>query len=512
MANIRDFIEKIGIARYGNDVRSSIMNALIAVNDESEKSVLLVNQSVEKANEASNVALEASNTANDLTSRAEIVIVEAEQSASDAEQSSIQAGEKAELAERNAKISQSYAVGGTGTRENEDIDNAMYYYMQAKHISQGNNGLVPMGTITFEELPISDITQNAMYNISNAFTSDERFLDGCGLNYGAGSNVYYTVNGKWDVLAASSVNGVKGNKESEYRQGNVNITPENIGALPEDGNAVSATKATQDSNGNNIVETYRTKTGDTADNVVSFASGDSENPTGWEDINVVESGETHGSLFRKISLAIKNLRYLYNMIGTDDIAAIGDGTIKGAITGLNNNLNGFDISDTKLPSGTSLGEFCTMLANKFYPKRINILNQNIGFGSGFSLGLNVPFNEGYTNSGSLTYSNNVLSAPIINATGGHGNFLNVPIDLSYYSKLHIVGYVDSTEYKEEIDVSQLSGEHIISIASVRDYGWGFDVNVCSSQGTYLMTNSVGRAYCRNTSVASTVYIKELYLE
>lgn len=341
MANIRDFIEKIGIARYGNDVRSSIMNALMAVNDESEKSVLLVNQSVEKANEASNVALEASNTANDLTSRAEIVIVEAEQSASDAEQSSIQAGEKAELAERNAKISQSYAVGGTGTRENEDIDNAMYYYMQAKHISQGNNGLVPMGTITFEELPISDITQNAMYNISNAFTSDERFLDGGGLNYGAGSNVYYTVNGKWDVLAASSVNGVKGNKESEYRQGNVNITPENIGALPEDGNAVSATKATQDSNGNNIVETYRTKTGDTADNVVSFASGDSVNPTGWEDINVVESGETHGSLFRKISLAIKNLRYLYNMIGTADIAAIGDGTIKGAITGLNNNLVGF---------------------------------------------------------------------------------------------------------------------------------------------------------------------------
>lgn len=339
MANIRDFIEKIGIARYGNDVRSSIMNALMAVNDESEKSVLLVNQSVEKANEASNVALEASNTANDLTSRAEIVIVEAEQSASDAEQSSIQAGEKAELAERNAKISQSYAVGGTGTRENEDIDNAMYYYMQAKHISQGNNGLVPMGTITFEELPISDITQNAMYNISNAFTSDERFLDGGGLNYGAGSNVYYTVNGKWDVLAASSVNGVKGNKESEYRQGNVNITPENIGALPEDGNAVSATKATQDSNGNNIVETYRTKTGDTADNVVSFASGDSVNPTGWEDINVVESGETHGSLFRKISLAIKNLRYLYNMIGTADIAAIGDGTIKGAITGLNNNIS-----------------------------------------------------------------------------------------------------------------------------------------------------------------------------
>ena len=121
MANIRDFIEKIGIARYGNDVRSSIMNALMAVNDESEKSVLLVDQSAEKAIEASNIALEASNKANELTSRAETVILSAEQSALEAENRSIQAGEKAELSEENAKISKSYAVGGTGTRENEDV-------------------------------------------------------------------------------------------------------------------------------------------------------------------------------------------------------------------------------------------------------------------------------------------------------------------------------------------------------------------------------------------------------
>lgn len=55
------------------------------------------------------------------------------------------------------------------------------------------------------------------------------------------------------------VTGVKGNAESTYRKGNVNITPENIGALATDGNAVSATKASQDENGDVIVDTYAKK-------------------------------------------------------------------------------------------------------------------------------------------------------------------------------------------------------------------------------------------------------------
>lgn len=129
----------------------------------------------------------------------------------------------------NATKSESYAHGGTGTRENEDVDNAKYYYEQAKHISQGGNGLVPLGTIAFENLPTEDILANGMYNISNDFVSDERFVDGGGVAYGKGSNVYYTATGYWDVLAASSVTGVRGSAEAAFRQGNVTITPDNLG-------------------------------------------------------------------------------------------------------------------------------------------------------------------------------------------------------------------------------------------------------------------------------------------
>ena len=133
------------------------------------------------------------------------------------------------VVEQYSTMSKSYAVGGTGSREEEDTDNAKYYYDQAKRIAQGVNGIVPMGTITFEELPTGDVVNNAMYNISNAFTSDERFNDGGGVYYGAGNNVVWTASGKWDVTAASGVTGIKGENEIDYRQGNVNITRDNIG-------------------------------------------------------------------------------------------------------------------------------------------------------------------------------------------------------------------------------------------------------------------------------------------
>ncbi len=68
------------------------------------------------------------------------------------------------------------------------------------------------------------------------------------------------------------VSGVKGAKETLYRNGNVNLTPQDIGALPEDGNAVSATKAIQDGSGRSIVGTYLQKSGGTMSGALNFAN------------------------------------------------------------------------------------------------------------------------------------------------------------------------------------------------------------------------------------------------
>lgn len=225
---------------------------------------------------------------------------------------------KAQASEINASTyatkSQSYAVGGTGTRENEDIDNAKYYYQQSKEISEGlKGGLLPHGTVLFSELPnIANVGDGWMYNVSDEFTTTSDFKEGSGLTIPAGSNVYKTVDGYWDVLAGSPVTGVKGEKETTFRRGNVNITAEGVGAV-----AIG---------------------GDTTENIASFTSTDATEPTEYTDVELLASGEKHSSLFAKISTMFKNIRYLYKMLGTTDISSIGDGTVTGGISSLNSNL------------------------------------------------------------------------------------------------------------------------------------------------------------------------------
>lgn len=133
-------------------------------------------------------------------------------------------------AENSAISARSYAVGDTQSRPGEIVDNAKYYKEEAQRILAAAVGgsLLPMGTVAFEMLPaVPEV--GWMYNISNDFISDERFNDGGGIFYRAGANVYWTSEGKWDVLTGVQVTGVKGDAEQTFRVGNVNLTKENIG-------------------------------------------------------------------------------------------------------------------------------------------------------------------------------------------------------------------------------------------------------------------------------------------
>lgn len=223
---------------------------------------------------------------------------------------------KAESAADSATKAQSYAVGGTGSREGEDSDNAKYYYQQAKDISEGlNGGLQPHGTVAFADLPaLADVNAGWMYNISDEFTTTDDFKEGAGNVIPAGANIYKTSDEKWDVLAGTPVTGVKGAKEASYRRGNVNLTPANIGAVATGG--------------------------DTANNIVSFTSSDVADglTSAWTTVSKLSSGEKHSSIFAKVSQMFKNVRYLYKMLGTTDISKIGNGTCTGAISSLNSGL------------------------------------------------------------------------------------------------------------------------------------------------------------------------------
>lgn len=87
------------------------------------------------ANTASNSAEIATNKANEAIQNANTASVKAEQAINSAE-IAVQKAEEAEVSADNSQNmsiqSQSYAVGGTGTREGEDTDNSKYYNEQSK--------------------------------------------------------------------------------------------------------------------------------------------------------------------------------------------------------------------------------------------------------------------------------------------------------------------------------------------------------------------------------------------
>ena len=175
---------------------------------------------------------------------------------------------KAESAADSATKAQSYAVGGTGSREGEDFYNAKYYYQQAKDISEGlKGGLQPHGTVAFADLPaLADVSTGWMFNISDEFTTTDDFKEGAGNVIPAGANIYKTSDEKWDVLAGTPVTGIKGVNEDSFRRGNVVLTAENVGAV---------------STG-----------GDTAENTTAFTAAPAREN--------LKSGESHATLFGKI--------------------------------------------------------------------------------------------------------------------------------------------------------------------------------------------------------------------
>ena len=147
----------------------------------------------------------------------------AKKSETNATTSATTASTKATEASNSASNAKEYAIGSTNSSK--------YYYEQAKQISESFSGaLKPMGTITYSVLTqLIQISSGDMYNISDQFTTTDQFKEGAGNIIPAGSNVYRTSDNKWDVLAGTPVTGVKGENETAYRRGNVNITRANLG-------------------------------------------------------------------------------------------------------------------------------------------------------------------------------------------------------------------------------------------------------------------------------------------
>ena len=144
---------------------------------------------------------------------------------------------------------------------------------------------IPQGSITFANLPStpSAATLSYVWDISDQFTTDSRFIEGAGQTYSAGTNVgvieqngnyYYDVFGSFvDLSNYAQINGTYsgmtvGAATKATQDGNgdniANTYAKQSGTYPNmtvgnASNAVNATKATQDGSGNNIASTYAKK-------------------------------------------------------------------------------------------------------------------------------------------------------------------------------------------------------------------------------------------------------------
>ena len=201
-----------------------------------------------EAGKAAVQADEAKGSADTAKAEAEKAAISAVAAKESEDAATVKAGEasaSAEDAEEYSKMSRSYAVGtGNVVRPSDETDNSRFYSELAQRLTEEAQklldqaqkivsaatagSLIPAGTITFAELP-EEPKVGYMYNISDDFMTDTRFAEGPGVFYRAGANVYWSKEGQWDVMVGVQVTGVKGEAESEYRFGNVNITKANMG-------------------------------------------------------------------------------------------------------------------------------------------------------------------------------------------------------------------------------------------------------------------------------------------
>lgn len=166
------------------------------------------------------------------------------------------------------------------------MDNANEYAKEAKAAASSITGaLKPKGTIAFKDLPeLSTTDVGAMYNISDEFVSTDSFKDGGGITYPAGTNIYKTEDGMWDCLA---------------------------GQLGD----------------------YLMK--DDIDTAVEESMPDY---TASTQLTELVAGEKMSTALGKIKTAVKNVISLVKLLGTTDISSVGNGTVTGAISSLNSNI------------------------------------------------------------------------------------------------------------------------------------------------------------------------------
>lgn len=132
----------------------------------------------------------------------EDAIEEAQQAVSDAQDAAL-------VAENFSEDAEAWAVGERGGVPVDPSDetyhnNAEYWAGQAAIYAQG--ALRFQGSIPFASIPTTGQVGGDMYNITDDFTTDARFIEGAGVFCPAGTNIaWVAASSKWDVLSIMKI-------------------------------------------------------------------------------------------------------------------------------------------------------------------------------------------------------------------------------------------------------------------------------------------------------------------
>lgn len=97
-----------------------------------------------------------------------------------------------------------------------------------------------------------------------------------------------------------------------------------------------------------VIFTDETGSDDISGKAITYTSSDTTdaNATSWTSVSKLTSGLSLGTLFGRVSQMFKNVRYLYKILGTTDLSAIGGGTVTDILKTANTDI-------TNLKSGKS---------------------------------------------------------------------------------------------------------------------------------------------------------------
>lgn len=336
MARIDEYLQKILSARYGEEVRGAIHDSIDEINRVNEANISTVQTIADTAQGYADDAEDSKDLAAQAVTNAQAQVALAQQQVT-------LATTQATNSANSAEDSEAWAVGQRGgidvpssdeTYQNNSKywqERANYWYQQAQAIAESFSGaLRPMGTVTFENLPpLAQADSGDMYNISNQFTTTSDFVEGAGIAVPLGSNVYKTTGGKWDILAGSPVTGVKGNSESSYRRGNVNITKSNIGLGNVDNTSdankpiSSAQQAALDSK-QNITDNSLTTTNKTIPGAINEINNDLGNKADTSDVPIYEIGNVVVSNIEAGGVSDVTITYTKTYTGTPNIFFTND--------------------------------------------------------------------------------------------------------------------------------------------------------------------------------------------